>query len=928
MTAPVLPVSPAPDRPLGPPGRPTGGSTPEPWSLPGTQVASALDVDPAAGLSPTDAAARLEQVGPNRLAEAPPRPKWKLFVDQFRNFLIVVLVAAAVLAGVVGDIKDTIVIGVVLLINATLGFLQENRAERSLAALKQMLVTQARVRRGGETIEVSAEQLVPGDVVLLEAGDKVPADGRLLHATSVEIDESALTGESSPVAKVAAADVGPDAPLAERSTMAWMNSIVTRGRAEMVVTGTGMGTEMGRLAGMLQEAEPGPTPLQVQLDGLGKRLAVVAAISVTIFAALNLLRGIEAAEVAISSVAVLVASIPEGLPAVVTLTLAVSVHQLAKRGAIVKRLASVETLGSTSVICSDKTGTLTLNQMTARKVVAAGRHFDVSGEGYRPDGRITPVDGGDVADLRPALESMTLCNESALSLDADPGSELIGDPTEGGLLALAAKGGIDLQGLRAAHPRVAEVPFDSAVKLMATWNRHGDRLVVHVKGAPDVLLDRCATVTGIDGPVVLDAATRAGIDAELDHMAREGLRVLAIASAPVDPATFDPDRGGQDGALLDGIEGLELQALVGLLDPPRPEARDAIGVCRIAGIDVKMITGDHAVTASAIAASLGIRGDAVTGADLDAMSDEELAARVDDIGVFARVAPEHKVRIVTALKANGRIVAMTGDGVNDAPALKSADIGVAMGITGTEVTKEAATMVLTDDNFATIVKAVEGGRAMYANLVKFVRSQLSTNMGAILTLLGATIAGFPVPFTAIQVLWINIIMDGPPAMALGVDPPGRDAMQQPPRDPKAQVLNPRRLAILLWLGVIAAVSCLTMFWLADGAYGEATALGMVFTTFVLFQVFNVLNARAEDHTVFRRETFTNRALWISLGGVVLLQVLVMQVGFLGRVFDTTPLTLVQWITCVAVASLGLWLEELRKLVMRPHPGAWSKGFPE
>ncbi|HSK96600.1 MAG TPA: HAD-IC family P-type ATPase [Euzebyales bacterium] len=878
-----------------------------PWhAMEADAAVAALGVDPARGLDTAQAEQRRAQHGPNRLAEAPRRPTWRLFVDQFRNVLIVVLMVAAVLAGLVGDLKDTIVISVVLVLNAVLGFVQEHRAERSLAALRGMLAPVAAVRRDGAVAQVPADDLVPGDVLLLDTGDRVPADGRLVVARGIEVDESALTGESSPVAKSVAA-VAADAPLAERVGMVHANTVVTRGRAEVAVAATGMATEIGRLAGMLQKARQPQTPLQVQLHALGVRLALLAAGAVGVFFVLGLLRGQGLAETILSSVALAVAAIPEGLPAVVTVTLAVGIHQLARRGAIVKRLASVETLGATTVICSDKTGTLTLNQMTARAVVAGGATYRVSGTGYRAEGTVSGG-GADAADgaLRDVLVAAALCNDSHV----DDGA-LVGDPTEGALVTLAATGGIDAVELRRTAPRLAELPFDSARKLMATVHDDDGQVVLVAKGAPDVLLGHCSGVVTADGVAMLDDGARADFQRRVDDLAAQGLRVLALARRRL-PAV--PEDGGD--TLLQEVADLTLLGLVGLQDPPRPEARDAIATCGRAGVAVKMITGDHAATATAIARELGIAGDVVTGADLDRLSDEQLRREVARIGVFARVAPEHKVRIVAALQHDGHVVAMTGDGVNDAPALKTADIGVAMGVTGTEVSKEAAAMVLTDDNFATIVRAVHAGRTIYDNILKFVRFQLSTNLGAITSLLGAQIVGLPVPFTAVQVLWVNIIMDGPPAIALGTDPASPSAMQRRPRDPGARILTGRRLLRLAALGLVMAAGTLGV--LAYGLRGgdEPRALAMTFTTFVLFQVANAFNARSEEASVFSRETLRNRRLWAALAGVVALQVAAVHVGALQTLFDTTALALRDWILVTAVASTILWVEELRKLVAR------------
>ena len=882
-----------------------GDSPPPPWhEMEAPAVARAHGVSLDAGLPADEIPARRDEHGCNVLVQARPRPAWRVLADQFRNLLVVVLMGAALLAGLVGDWKDTAVIAVVLLLNAVLGFVQEHRAERSLAALKGMLVPIARTRRGGTVVEVAAADLVPGDVVLVDAGDRIPADGRLAVARSLEVDESALTGESTPVAKSTAA-VAAGAPLAERTGSAFMNTVVTRGRGELVVTATGMSTEIGRLAGMLHAAGDQRTPLQDQLHVLGKRLAAVAAIAVGAFFVLGLVRGETLADTVLSSVALAVAAIPEGLPAVVTVTLAVGVHQMAKRGAIVKRLASVETLGSTTVICTDKTGTLTLNEMTARAVVLPGERLSVTGEGYGPDGDVLGADGRPCANpaLADLLDAAVLCNDSRVD-----GARLVGDPTEGALVALAAKAGVDADLRRANRPRLAEIPFDSARKYMATFHRDGDGIVAYVKGAADVLLERC---TWRERTRADDAR------ADLDALAGEGLRVLAVATVALPPDAIDHDAGERD--LDELLRGLDLLGLVGLLDPPRPEAREAIATCRHAGIAVKMITGDHAATASSIARHLGIRGRVLTGTDLDRLDDAALADAVGTAAVFARVTPEHKIRLVRALQAQGHVVAMTGDGVNDAPALKGADIGVAMGVTGTEVSKEAADMVLTDDDFATIVRAVEAGRTIYDNISKFVRFQLSTNLGAILSLLGAQVAGLPVPFTAIQVLWVNLIMDGPPAMALGVDPPARGVMDRRPRSTRAGILTGRRLVRLLGYGAVMAAGTLGVLAWQRAAGSEEHALSMAFTTFVLFQVFNALNARDEDGSVLHRDSLRNAKLWIALAVVVVLQVLAVHVDPVQSLFGTADLTAADWLAVTAVASSVLWLDEARKLIARTIP---------
>ena len=870
-------------------------------------------VDADQGLTSAEAAQRLTEHGPNRLASAPRRSSWLRFADQFRSTIVLILIGAAVLSAIVGDLKDPIVIGVVLVINAILGFIQEGRAENAMAVLEQMLVTRVKVRRDGEVVEIDAEQLVPGDLVLLDAGDRVPADGRFAFASSVSVDESALTGESLPVDKTTdPIDLPEGAGLGDRRNDGFMNTTVVRGRGELVVVATGMGTEMGKVAALLQSADPGPTPLQRQLDQLGKRLAVIAVVAVSAVFAVRLLQGDDFAEAAVAAVALAVAAIPEGLPAVVTVTLAVGMRQMAVRRAIVKRLSSVETLGSTSVICSDKTGTLTLNEMTTRTVVRGGTRLEVSGHGYDPTGELTLDGAPAVVDvgLRRALVAGAVCNEAVLR---DGG--LVGDPTEGAFVVLASKAGIDVDAERANRPRVGEVPFDSATKIMATFHRDGEHVDVFVKGAPDVLLERSAHAVVDGAEVPVDHAVRARLADDNRSLATQGLRVLAIATRRLPAADVldadgmvdDPDRWVAD---------LSFEALIGIVDPPRPEARDAIRLCGRAGISVKMITGDHAETARAIAADLGITGDVVSGAELDAMSDGELAARIEGIGVCARVSPEHKVRVVQALQSHGLVVAMTGDGVNDAAALRTADIGVAMGITGTEVTKEAADLILTDDDFATIVTAVERGRTIYDNITTFVRFQLSTAFGAILTLLAAGIAGLPSPFTAVQVLFVNLIADGPPAMTLGVDPPAPGVMDRSPRPADSQILTVQRALPLVGFAIVMMIGTLGLFSWAEPRYGEEVALTMTFTTFVLFQVVNALNVRTGDASVFSRYIASNPKLLIALGLVVAVQVAVVQLPFLQGVFDTTALAASQWAACAAVALSILVVDEVRKAVVR------------
>ncbi|CAL9282968.1 cation-translocating P-type ATPase [Streptomyces sp. SudanB52_2052] len=885
--------------PDAPPSRKQPDPMTQAYRRDAAEVADLLSVDPAAGLSTADAEQRQATWGANELAEPARRPQWLRLLDQFRSWLIGILLVAAVVAGIIGEIKDALVITVVLLINATIGYLQERRAERSLEALRQMLVPTARVRRDGQVRMVPARDLTPGDVVLLEAGDRIPADGRLVVAASVEAAESALTGESHPVAKTtapAAADGDEPVPVAERTGMLFMNTVLTRGRAEMIVTATGMRTEVGAIAEALRTGSEPPSPLQVQMDSLGRRLAVVSGVAVAAYALVALIRGEDLADLALRAVALAVAAIPEGLPAVLALTLALGVYRMARRGAIVKRLASVEALGSATVVCSDKTGTLTLNEMTARGLWSAGRLYDVTGDGYDTVGTVRTADIGDASpQLHDAILPFALCNDARLTSD---GNGIIGDPTEGALLVLAAKTGLDAAALRERNPRIAEVPFDPTAKYMATFHTDTDgRTRVHAKGAVDVLLDRCTHVLTGHGPVPLTAERRTEITTAARRMGSQGLRVLAAATAT-----------DQDQPHPQQVTGLTLTAIAGIADPPRPQARDAVALAQTAGVTVKMITGDHADTAAAIAREVGISGDVITGNELTRMSEQDLEDRIEDIGVFARVAPEHKVTIVRALSRRGHIVAMTGDGVNDAAALRAAHIGVAMGVTGTDVAKEAADMVLTDDDFSTIVRAVREGRSIYDNIVTFVRFQLSTNIGAILTLLAAVLAGLPAPMSAIQLLWVNIIMDGPPAMALGIDPPRDNVMRRPPRPPGDRILNVRRLAAITRSGTVMATGTLAVFSVGRHLTDTAAAATMAFTTFVLFQLFNALAARSEDGPVLGRHQLHNRTLWICLGAVLALQVIAVQVSFAHGVFDTVPLSPLQWVVCLATASTVLLAE--------------------
>ena len=893
------------------------------------EVAESLNVDISQGLSSTEVDKRRAEFGVNQLAESKRRPTLLRFLDQFRDVLILILLGAAVISYVVSrELKTPLVVLVVVLLNSIIGFVQEQRADASLNALKKMLASNTRIRRDGKVVSVPSGDVVPGDVVLVEAGDRIPADGRLAVAINLEIDESALTGESQPAAKWTDAVARPDVTIGDRTCMAYMNTTVTRGRAELVVTSTGMSTEIGRIAGLLRATETDQSPLQKQLEGLAHSLAKLSGLIVAAVVAIGLWRGDDLSSVLNMAVALAVATIPEGLPAVTAVTLAIGVSTMARKNAIVKRLASVETLGCTSVICSDKTGTLTLNEMTARRLISEGVERTVSGEGYSPDGEISDIKNDAPFALENALTGMALCSDAVIH-ESNGEWNLVGDPTEGALVVLAMKGGVNIEGTRASHRRIAEVPFDSTLKFMVTFHRiattSGTEVVrMFVKGAPDVILDRSTTVIGRGGSALTMQENHAQLLDHNNRLADEGMRVIAIAQRDLTIEAWNEFESSELPP-VDLANDLVLLALVGIVDPPRPEAKLAIAEAKQAGIAVKMITGDHASTASSIGRELGlIEGNSVamTGTEIDTVSDEELDARIEHVSVFARVAPEHKIRLVTALQRKGHIVAMTGDGVNDAPALKKSDIGVAMGITGTEVTKEAATMVLTDDNFATIVGAVKQGRAIYDNIVKFVRFQLSTTLGFAILFLATSITGIAggKPFAAIAVLWVNMIMDGPPAMALGLDRPDSDVMQRSPRPKEERILTRNRWVAVLFASLVMAVGTLLVLVIAPGeeaAAGVATVAGtMAFNTFVLFQFFNILNVRNDRNTVFRRDTFGNRYLWTALGAVIALQIGVTHWGPMQRLFDTTSISLAQWGLCVVVASSIIFFEELRKFIIR------------
>ena len=889
-----------------------------PWhALGAEEVLSRLGAG-AGGLTRAEAARRLTEHGPNTLPSAGRVPPWRRLLRLLADPMIIVLaVAAGVSAGVSREWETPVVILLVVALNTVLNYVQESRAEESLAALRDMSVPHSRVIRDGVEMIVDGPDLVPGDLVVVESGDRVPADGRVVEASRFQVAEAALTGESVPVDKRPEAVAPADAPLGDRSGMVFMNTEVTRGRARVVVTGTGEQTEMGAIADLLGGAEAGRTPLQRRIGVLARVLTVIALVVVALVMAIGLLRGQSWEEMLLSAVSLAVATIPEGLTAVVAFTLAMGASKLAAEGAIIKTLAAVETLGSTSHIATDKTGTLTLNQMTVTRIVANGGAYSVTGTGYDTAGAVLSADPDAVPDLRRAAVVMALCNDAVVT-----GGELVGDPTEGALLVAAAKCGIDVEGLRAARPRVAQVPFDSEYKFMATVNRAPDgELTLNVKGATGALLPRATH--GWDGTraVELTDERREEIRRATGELAARGLRTLLVATRTGVPG-LDGGSPPDGDSLLDEVRGVTVLAVLGIVDPPRREAAEAIRVAHEAGISVHMITGDHLVTATAIARDLGIGGDAVSGAELDGIDDDELRGRAGELGVMARVTPEHKIRIVRALQSDGAVVAMTGDGVNDAPALSQADIGIAMGISGTDVSKGAADMVLTDDNFATIVSAVRQGRGIYDNIVKFVKFQLTTAWAFVLVFLASGLFGLAaVPFSALQVLLVNIVMDGPPAMALGVEPVEKDAMRRRPRPAGEQILTPARLVRILWLGVVMAAGTLLVLGFADRVFPERAgvplfATTLAYATFVFFQVFNLMNVRSTTGSVFSREMARNAPIWVALVAVPVLLVTVVEVPFLQGIFDTTSLHGDEWLLAAAVGSSILWLEELRKVGAR------------
>jgi Ca2+-transporting ATPase len=910
------------------------------------EVASALATDVQQGLTRSEARARLDELGRNELASEPPIPAWRRFVEQFKDVLVVLLlVATAVSVGAWWYEREeslpyeAIAIFAIVLLNAAMGFVQEARAEAAVAALRSMSADSATVIRDGERRPIAAAELVPGDVVLIEEGDTIPADARVTESQALQTAEATLTGESLPVSKDAD-PVAVDAALGDRSNMLFSGTAATYGHGRAIVTATGMRSEMGRIAGMLHDAPSESTPLQRELDRTGKMLGlVVVAIAVVMIVTIIFVEDIHGLaamlDVFILGVALAVAAVPEGLPAIVTAVLSLGVQRMAKRNAIVRHLAAVETLGSASVIASDKTGTLTKNEMTVRVVVTASGRVSFTGAGYAPVGEAERDGGGAIdgalrAELDRALAVADRANNATLS-QRDGQWFVQGDPTEGALLVAARKAGIDSDDLDARLPRVGEVPFTSERKLMTTLHRdeaREQRVVAFTKGAPDVLLGRCSRELVGDAPRPLTPERRLEIERLTESLADAALRTLGVAirrfSETVAP---DPLDAAMENDLV-------FAGLIGMIDPPRDEAKDAVRRAKLAGVRPIMITGDHPRTAAVIARELGISDDGrvVTGAELERTSEAALDDVVRSASVYARVNPDHKLRIVKALQRGGAIVAMTGDGVNDAPALKTADIGVAMAITGTDVSKQAADVVLSDDNFATIVAAIEEGRAIFANIRKFLRYLLSSNIGEVLTMFFGVLLAAPLglptehgrivlPLVATQILWVNLVTDGAPALALGVDPAEHALMEMPPRSRNERVVTGRMWRSIVLIGAVMAVATLLVIdaslpgGLIAGAGNLRYAQTMAFTTLVLAQLINVFNARSDTRSAFVR-LFVNRWLWLAVAVSLALQGVVLYTPVMQRAFGTVPLSPSDWGRCALAASTVLWMGELLKLFNR------------
>lgn len=894
-----------------------GGHSQSPHALSPEEIAKLLGTELSQGLSDANVTSSREKCGYNELAEAPPVPLWRKFLGQFQELVVWILIVAAVISGLLGEWTDALAILAIVLLNGILGFIQEQKAERALAALQRMSAPTAKVIRNGTLQVVATRDLVPGDRIELEGGDNIPADARLIESFGFCVQEAAMTGESAPEEKDAQCVLEPATPLGDRRNMVFMTTIAVTGKASAVVTATGMGTELGHIAGMLQHAEVEPTPLQKRLAEMGRVLAFACLGIVGLIFILEWMTTGKFLEAFLLSVSLAVAAVPEGLPAVVTITLALGLQRMIKRSALIRKLPSVETLGSVTVICSDKTGTLTKNEMTAREVFAGNQVYQITGAGYAPQGTFIKARGdGNVQpasepDLMRALEVGVRCNNATLAPrgKGNEGWHIIGDPTEGALLVAGLKAGIQVS--RKEHPVLLEFPFDSDRKAMSIVLRQGaDDVLLCTKGAPEVILAKCISEQMNGQAIPLEAVRRQEILETSAAMAKRALRVLAVAYRTMTKSEFH-------GQVAE--ENLVFAGLVGMIDPPREEAKESVRKCHEAGIRPVMITGDHPATALAIAHELQIARDGdqvVTGQDLNAWSDGDLAARVATIAVYARVTAEHKLRIVRAWKKNGQVVAMTGDGVNDAPAIKAADIGVAMGVTGSDVTKEASAMVLTDDNFASIVNAVEEGRGIYDNIQKVLQFLLSCNVGEILLVLVSSLIGWPAPLLPVQLLWINLVTDGLPALALALEPPEPGIMSRKPRPPGESILSWGFGVQVLFQGIIVCSASLIAFAItyANNPDNLSRARTMAFCVLVYAELLRALAARSRTLTLYQLGLFTNPYLLGAIGVSALLQLSVVTMPFARPVFEAVQHFMSEWLLLIGLAFMPLVAFESFKFI--------------
>ncbi|MBW2999195.1 calcium-transporting P-type ATPase, PMR1-type [Candidatus Woesearchaeota archaeon] len=843
------------------------------------------------GLSSSEAKRRLEKYGPNILEEKEKISPLKIFLSQFSSAIVWILIAAIVISLFIGEAVDATVIGIILVLNSIMGFIQEYKAERAIEALKKMVSLKAFVLRDGKEIEIDAEKLVPGDIIILETGEKIPADSRLIEIANLQTQEAALTGESMPVKKILSI-LKKGISIGDRKNMVFSGTIITNGRGKAVVAKTGMDTEIGRIAHLIQTAEAIKTPLQKKLAVLAKWLGIITIVIAAIVFLSGVLKGEPILEFLLVAVSLAVAAIPEGLPAVVTISLALGVKRMIKRNALVRKLPSVETLGCTTVICTDKTGTLTHNEMTVKKIFVDSQVVDVGGSGYEPIGHFSKH----TKNMDLLLKIGVLCNDSKLTKEKT--WQVIGDPTEGALVVSAAKFGMSREKLEKENPRIGEIPFDSKNKRMTTINEVKGKRVAYVKGAPDVLLDLCQNIVINSQVKKLTPAMKKKILEKNEEFADSELRVLGFAYKELKHEKREEQ-----------IEkDLTFVGLQGMIDPPREEVKESIRKCEKAGIKVVMITGDFRGTAVAIAKELGIKGKAITGEDINKI---DLDKEVENIAIYARVNPEHKVKIVDALKKKGNIVAMTGDGFNDAPALKKADIGVSMGITGTDVAKEASEMILTDDNFSSIVNAVEEGRSIFDNIQKFLAYLLSGNVGEILVIFLAILIGLPLPLIAIHILWINLITDGLPALALGVEPPEKGIMDRPPRSPKGSVFQGLN-AFVIYYPIIMFIGVMAIFTQTLNTGGIIKAQTMAFTSIMMFEAFQTFACKSITKPTFRVGILNNKWLIGAVASSILLQAAILYIPFFQNIFKVVPLGLFEWLIIVLVASTGFIYLELHK----------------